>query len=122
MGPAMVRIAHVDNEAAVSVLNSGYSKESQIMHLVRCLFFLSAHFQLCVRARHIPGVDNVLADAVSRGNHDLFFSCLQTADLVPAVVPDALVALLVSVQPDWTSPSWSRLFTSCLRQAWQPPR
>ena len=31
-----------------------------------------------------------MADAVSRGNDDLFLSCLQTADLVPAVVPDTL--------------------------------
>ena len=52
-------ITHVDNEAAVLVLNSGHSKESQIMHLVRCLFFILAHFQLRVRARHIPGVENV---------------------------------------------------------------
>ena len=32
-------VTHVDNEAAVAILNSGYSREGQIMHLVRCLFF-----------------------------------------------------------------------------------
>ena len=31
--------AYYDNEAAVSVLNSGYSRDSQIMHLLRCLFY-----------------------------------------------------------------------------------
>ena len=36
-------IAHCDNEAAVAVLNSGYSRESHIMHLLRC-YFLSRHF------------------------------------------------------------------------------
>ena len=30
--------AYCDNEAAVSVLNSGYSRDPQIMHLLRCLF------------------------------------------------------------------------------------
>ena len=34
--------AHIDNTAAVTILNSGYSKEGQIMHLVRCLFFIMA--------------------------------------------------------------------------------
>ena len=115
-------VFHVDNESAVGILNSGYSKEGQIMHLVRCLFFITAHHDLCVRARHIPGADNVLADAISRGNLSVFFSLLQTADPVPVWIPEALIALLVTVQPDWTSPSWSRLFTSCLRQAWRPPR
>ena len=28
-------VTHVDNETAVAILNSGYSKEGQIMHLVR---------------------------------------------------------------------------------------
>ena len=28
-------VTHVDNEAAVAILDSGYSKEGQIMHLVR---------------------------------------------------------------------------------------
>ena len=30
--------AYCDNEAAVSVLNSGYPQDPQIMHLLRCLF------------------------------------------------------------------------------------
>ena len=33
--------AYCDNEAAVSVLNSGYSQDPQIMHLLRCLFYKS---------------------------------------------------------------------------------
>ena len=113
-------VTHVDNEATVAILNSGYSKEGQIMHLIRCLFFLTAHHGLGVRACHIPGVHNVLPDAISRDNLDLFFSLLQSADPVPAAIPEALVSLLVTVDPDWMSSSWSRLFTSCLRQAWRP--
>ena len=45
--------AHIDNTAAVAILNSGYSKEGQIMHLVRCLFFIMAHFQFSLGARAI---------------------------------------------------------------------
>ena len=34
--------AQCDNEGAVAVVNSGYSRVPRIMHLLRCLFFLSA--------------------------------------------------------------------------------
>ena len=34
---------HSDNEAVVAVVNPGYSKDTQMMHLVRCLFFYWLH-------------------------------------------------------------------------------
>ena len=34
----------VDNIAVVQVLNSTYSKDSHLMHLVQILVFLAAHF------------------------------------------------------------------------------
>ena len=34
---------HCDNSGAVSVVNSGYSRVPQMMHLLRCLFFIQAH-------------------------------------------------------------------------------
>ena len=115
-------VAHVDNESAVGILNSGYSKESQIMHLMRCQFILTGHYQLDMRVCHIPGVNNVLAEAISWDNLSVFFSLQQMVDPVPSSISDVLVAppLLVTAQPDWTFPSWSRLFTSCLNQAWRP--
>ncbi len=45
-----VVLVHCDNQAMVSVVNSGYSKVPQIMHLLRCLFFIRAHFQMDVIA------------------------------------------------------------------------
>ena len=33
---------HSDNEAVVSVLNYGYSKDTLLMHLIRCFFFVMA--------------------------------------------------------------------------------
>ena len=44
---------YCDNEAAVAVLNAGYSHDSLIMHLLRALFFMKAHFDLDVRVTHI---------------------------------------------------------------------
>ena len=45
----------VDNKAVVSVLNSIYSKEVHIMHLVRLLVFFAARYNFWFSATHIPG-------------------------------------------------------------------
>ena len=47
---------HCDNMGAVAVVNSGYSKVPQIMHLLLCLFFILVFFHLFVWAVHIPGL------------------------------------------------------------------
>ena len=54
---------HCDNMGAVTVVNSGYSRESPIMHWLRCLFFIrgacsllgpriSSHFTHCIYRGH----------------------------------------------------------------------
>ena len=35
---------HCDNQGTVAAVNSGYSHTPQIMHMLRCLFFIWAHF------------------------------------------------------------------------------
>ena len=44
-----------DNMGAVAVVNTGYSKVPQIMHLLCCLFFIRAKFRFALQAIHIPG-------------------------------------------------------------------
>ena len=48
-------LVHCDNEGVVALINSGYSRIPSIMHILRCLFFIRAHFQLEVWAVHVPG-------------------------------------------------------------------
>ena len=108
---------HSDNEAVVAVINSGYSKDPQMMHLVRCLFFILAAWDISLYACHIPGVLNTVADAISRDNIPLLFAKVPDADRIPAPVPPDLVELLLTRQPDWTLPSWKQLFNSCLQRA-----
>ena len=45
-------------ERAVAVVNSGYNKVSKVMHLLRWLFFIRAHFNFSVRAVHVSGIQN----------------------------------------------------------------
>ena len=61
-------------------------------------------------AVHIPGGLNIVADAISRDNLPPIFSKVPDVSPHPVPLPRALVELLVTEQPDWTLPSWGRLF------------
>ena len=63
-----------DNAAVVAIINSGRSKDSWAMHLICCLTFFLSHFNMILFAEHLPGKDNVAADALSRGNIHTFVS------------------------------------------------
>ena len=104
-------IIHCDNMGAVAVVNSGSSKVPQIMHLLRCLFFIRAHFNLSVRAVH------GWADAISRNMLSDFFAQVPGAIGGRRPVPPSLLDLLAVQQPDWTSTAWTQLFKRCFPPA-----
>ena len=106
-----------DNTAAVEVVNSGYSRVAGIMHLLRCLFFIRARAQLYVWAIHAPGMDNGIADVISRDHLPHVFSQVSEVRGHKVHIPETLRALLVEQQPDWTSATWTRLFGSCFQLA-----
>ena len=106
---------HCDNMGAVAVINSGYSRVPQIMHLLRCLFFVRAFFQVSVWAIHVPGQQNCMADAISRNNLVYLLSQVPEAASRCTVIPTALLTLLAEQQPDWTSPAWTQLFKNCFQ-------
>ena len=105
---------YCDNTGAVAVVNSGYSRIPQIMHLLRCLFFIRARFHVEVWATHTPGVQNGMADAISRNNLHYFFYQAPDAQRRRIAIP---VALLVEQRPDWTSQTWTQLFETSFQLA-----
>ena len=109
-------VVHCDNMGAVAVVNAGHSKVPQIMHLLRCLFFIRAFFHLSVRAVHVPGIWNSWVDVISRNNLPHFFSQVPGEVGRREPLPPSLLALLVDQQPDWTSPAWTQLFRLCFLQ------
>ena len=98
-------LAHCDNQSLVDVVNSGYSKDAHLMHLLRSLFFITAHLQVSLTAVRIPGDDNIGADAISRDNL-LFHSQVPISHPSATPLPDAAIDLLVLQQPDWTFQNW----------------
>ena len=104
-----------DNQAVVAVINSGYSREPQVMHLLRCLFFITAKFHIRIHCHYLPGPQNDIADAVSRNNLASFFFKVPDAHPSPTLLPVPLIDLLVNNQPDWTSQIWIQLFRNCFQ-------
>ena len=82
-----------DNESVVSIINSGHSKAPRIMDLVRFLVLISMKHNSLVRARHVPGVSNEIADALSRFQMQRFQALAPTADRSPCTIPPSLMTL-----------------------------
>ena len=55
-----------DNMSVVHVLNSFTSKEVSIMSMLRKLALLTMQHNILIRAKHIPGSQNILTDLLSR--------------------------------------------------------
>ena len=92
------------------------SREHNIMHLLRCLFFVRATYQFSLYATHIAGAQNCWADALSRGNTQFLYTQVGDPTYHQSQVPASLIKLLMQEQPDWTSPRWTQLYRDSLRQ------
>jgi hypothetical protein len=57
---------HVDNSTDVHIINRQATRSKQLAPLLRQLYALSFEHNLSIRAVHRPGVDNTLADFLSR--------------------------------------------------------
>ena len=101
-----------DNAAVVQILNHGYSRDANVMHLMRCLHFIAARFNFRVSAEHIPGSLNTAADALSRNSLHIFQELVPTANQSPTSIPDILTDILMHTKPNWLSTDWTALFSS----------
>ena len=101
-----------DNWSVVEAVKKGSSKDTMAMHLLRCLWFLTAIFDIQITVSHIPGVLNTSADLLSRNQLKQFLMLHPQASTVPTPIPSALTSLISPKKPDWTSSS----FQSNLRE------
>ena len=79
-----------DNETVVHILNTRTSKVPSLMQLLRSLLLTAAHHSFSFSARHVPGVNNQIADALSR------FHWQDFRQLVPVVSSVIKVLLLLA--------------------------
>ena len=101
-----------DNLAVVHALSAGTARDPLLMHLLRCLHFFTATYQIGLDARHVAGTLNTAADALSRNKLSVFFGSSPQAHPEAARVPAPLLDMLLHQRPDWLSPTWRKLFLS----------
>ena len=82
-----------DNISVVAIINSGHSKAPRVMDLVRFLVLISMKHNFLVRARHVPGAKNAIADALSRFQVQRFRELAPHADRNPCTIPPSLMTL-----------------------------
>ena len=102
------------NADLVIAINKGSSKDKLVMYLLRSLWFFVAHFNMYVTASHLPGLINITADHLSRGNTAQAFEVTPTLAQHPTPIPSSAMRLISPHALDWTSPSFLQLFQQML--------
>lgn len=80
-----------DNEAVVHVINNQTSKDKQLMSLIRKLTVALMKNNLILRAKHVPGKQNRIADALSRFQDTPELRRQYGLEPVPSVIPSDLL-------------------------------
>ena len=81
---------HCDNAAVVEIINKQTCKCPRVMDLVRPLVLQCMKLNTEIKAIHIPGVKNIIADAISRFHTQVFRLNAPSADKLPTVIPPFL--------------------------------
>ena len=84
------------DEAMVHILNSRTSKVPELMYLLRDLSLSAARFSFSFSAKHVPGVHNEIADALSRFRWKEFWRLAPQANPQPTPLPQRLLDRLTS--------------------------
>lgn len=77
-----------DNRAVVDILNAKSSKSERVMSLVRQIVMWSMQFSFNIKAVHVPGVENKIADSISRLQWETFRRLAPDADTSPTPIPE----------------------------------
>ena len=81
---------HCDNEAVVTIVNKQSTRSPQSMHLVRHLVSICLSRNIVFKAVHVPGLQNCIADALSRFQFNKFRSLAPQADQDPTLIQPLL--------------------------------
>ena len=86
-----------DNEAVCYIIRDMTSRDDVILHFLRKLVLLLQHYNIDLRSQHVPGVQNILCDRISRFQVDAELLASHDMEAVPTAIPSFL-------QPDSFSP------------------
>ena len=88
-----------DNEGDVEIFQGQASKKKRYNALLRQLHSLLVEFDIRLTVKHVPGVQNILPDALSRGDIEGFFthSPFDRMSLQECKVPESIRSCLIKV-------------------------
>ena len=87
-------IIRSDNYAVVDIMNKKTSKNKRVMSLIRHLTLMLLSYNIQIRAKHIPGKINQIADSISRFLWSRLLEILpEQASRIPEIVPDSFLQL-----------------------------
>ena len=84
-------MVHCDNASTVDFLNKGYTNKEPAATILRKIMLASMRGNFCLKAKHIPGKLNILADHLSRFKIQSFKECCSSADPLPTPIPEHLL-------------------------------
>ena len=108
-----------DNATVVHIINKKAARDPILARLLRVLCILCAVYDITLTARHLPGVQNTAADALSRNRLHTFFSLNPQASPVTTVIPPSLQDLVFNNDLPSSSPIWTRQWITTLAFAWR---
>ena len=73
---------HGDNQAVCDIWRKGSSGNRDLMDLVRSLYHIAVSYNSNIIVVHIPGVDNSIADSLSRLQMERFRRLVPEADAI----------------------------------------
>ncbi|XP_065196629.1 uncharacterized protein LOC135828125 [Sycon ciliatum] len=82
-------LLHCDNSAVCTAWESGTCRHAGVMALIRSTMQLTARHNFCLLVRHIAGVDNSIADALSRAQFQRFRRLVPDAETAPSSLASA---------------------------------
>ena len=83
---------HSDNQAVQAAVRSVTCRCTDVLSLLHSLFYLTSIYSCLIDVEYIPGVENALADAVSRGRLQVLRQLHPSADWQPTP-PEAIPTL-----------------------------
>ena len=76
-----------DNKSVVAGINPKHFKSPRVMDLIRAITLLTLQYNFAFTATHIPGLDNSIADSLSRFQMDRFRTLAPSASPTASTIP-----------------------------------
>ncbi|KAJ1104244.1 hypothetical protein NDU88_001656 [Pleurodeles waltl] len=94
-------LLRVDNLAVVQMVNRQTAREAQVLQLMRVFVLQCLRNDIYFRVRHVPGVNNDIADALSRSQWERFHGLATGVALHRIRMPDSMWGVGTAGCYDW---------------------